>query len=163
MINIIASVSENKVIGNDGKIPWNIPEDLHYFAQITNESVLIMGRKTFESIGRVLPGRFTIVVSKTKKFSNEQLHTTNNLVSALKYAKKQVCSGRYKEIFICGGQKLYEESQKFADRLYVTRVHANFNGDRFFPKIDKSVFKIISKKKVCCKNLVEITFEIYSK
>lgn len=163
MINIIASVSENNVIGNNCEIPWSIPEDLHYFAQTTNGTVLIMGRITFESIGYTLPNRFSIVVSKTKIYSGKQVLTTNSLVSALKYAKELINSDKYKEIFICGGQKLYEEGQKYADRQYITRVHANFKGDRFFPKINVNVFKLIKQNDICCANKIKITYEIYKK
>lgn len=163
MINIIAAVSENGVIGNHGKISWNIPEDLLHFNQKTQKSVLIMGRKTYKSIGRVLSGRYTIVISSQKNFMGENLNTATTLEAGLCFAKKLTDTNKFYEIFICGGQQLYEEGLKYADKLYITRIHANFEGDSFFPKINKNDYKLVNQKSMESANKIQITYLTYEK
>ncbi|MBQ5999135.1 MAG: dihydrofolate reductase [Treponema sp.] len=133
---IAAFAKNNRVIGNKSKIPWNIPEDLHRFKELTMGNAAIFGRKTFESIGKALPGRCCIVLSKDPDYCPNDAKKADSLKEAVTIAE----SAGFNKIFICGGQSVYEEGIKYADLIYATEVSGNFNGDRFFPKIDSSIF-----------------------
>ena len=133
MLSIIAAVSRNGVIGKDGMIPWNIPEDLAFFKKLTAGTTVVMGRKTFESIGRPLPGRENIIISSTKRFYGDNCTTAENFDDALK-------KSRGKDIFVCGGYSVYKEALRYAERLYITEIEASFDGDTFFPYFDKSLY-----------------------
>ena len=136
-IAVIAAFAKNsRVIGNKSKIPWNIPEDLHRFKKLTTGSAAIFGRKTFESIGKALPGRYCIVLSKNPDYCPNGAKKAASLKEALTIAE----SAGFNKIFICGGQSVYEEGIKYADLIYATEVSGNFDGDRFFPEIDDSIF-----------------------
>ena len=129
MISIIAAVSKNGVIGVDNKLPWDLPEDLKRFKEITTGSVVIMGRKTYESIGKALPNRINIVVTRDKNFFVPGVLSANSLDSALLKA------GGNKDIFIIGGGEIYKQSMGFADKLYITEVDMEVEGDTTFPTI----------------------------
>lgn len=133
MIALIVAHSDNGVIGKDGKIPWHIPEDLARFRQLTLGHVVVMGRKTFEGLGKPLPGRQTIVVSATKNFDALGCTTVPNLRQALLLAGGQ-------DIYISGGAKLYDEALPLADVLYITVVHAQAEGDTHFPSFAREDF-----------------------
>ncbi|MDE6729302.1 MAG: dihydrofolate reductase [Oscillospiraceae bacterium] len=141
-ISIIAAVARNRVIGCSGKIPWHFPEDLAYFRQITTNHVIIMGRRTYEEIGKVLPDRLNIVVSHSKNFSGENLVTANNLQDAIASAKK---SGFSPELFLCGGQAIYQQGIRIADRIYLTEIPGDYPGDRFFPEFTPEQFRLIRR------------------
>ena len=129
MISIIAAVSNNGVIGVDNKLPWDLPEDLKRFKELTTGNVVIMGRKTYESIGKPLPNRINIVITRNKDFFVPGVLTANSLNSALLKA------GGNKDIFIIGGGEIYEQSMGFADKLYITEVDMEVEGDTKFPTI----------------------------
>ena len=129
MISIIAAVSNNGVIGVDNKLPWDLPEDLKRFKELTTGNVVIMGRKTYESIGKPLPNRINIVITRNKDFFVPDVLTANSLNSALLKA------GGNKDIFIIGGGEIYEQSMGFADKLYITEVDMEVEGDTKFPTI----------------------------
>ena len=129
MISIIAAVSKNGVIGVDNKLPWDLPEDLKRFKELTTGNVVIMGRKTYESIGKPLPNRINIVITRNKDFFVPGVITTNSLESALLKA------GGDKHIFIIGGGEIYKQSIGFADKLYITEVDMEVEGDTKFPTI----------------------------
>lgn len=134
-VAVIAAFCINtRAIGKNGKIPWNIPEDLHLFKKITSGSAVIFGRKTFESIGRPLPERFNIVLSRNNDFSAESVATAHSLQEGLLLAE----NAGYEKIFICGGAKVYEEGLLFANTIYATEVSGNFEGDAFFPEIPET-------------------------
>ena len=132
MISIIAAVSKNGVIGVDNKLPWDLPEDLKKFKEITTGNVVIMGRKTYESIGKALPNRINIVVTRDKNFFVPGVLSANSLDSALLKA------GGNKDIFIIGGGEIYKQSMGFADKLYITEVDMEVEGDTTFPKISNT-------------------------
>lgn len=134
-ICIIAAVAKNSVIGKDNKIPWNIPEDLQHFKELTMGNVIIMGRRTYESIGRPLHGRTTIVVSK--KFF-EEVKSVPDINSATALAK-QTAPG--KKIFFCGGEGIYKEALSIADTLYLTEILTCAEGDVKFPEFNKELYK----------------------
>lgn len=155
MTNIIVALDKNYLIGKNNQIPWNIPEDLALFKEKTTGNFIIMGRKTFESIGRPLPNRVNIIISNTMKnnfcFENlsftELLNKTivfNSIEKSLVFCKKF----SEKDIFIIGGATIYQEviSKNLFDKLFISHVKGHFKGDTYFPKIDFKSFKIIYEK-----------------
>jgi dihydrofolate reductase len=136
MISIIAAVSNNGVIGVDNKLPWDLPEDLKRFKELTTGNVVIMGRKTYESIGKPLPNRINIVITRNKDFFAPDVIVTNSLESALLKA------GGDKDIFIIGGGEIYKQSMNFVDKLYITEVDMGVEGDTTFPTIDKNRWSV---------------------
>ncbi|MBA4147581.1 MAG: dihydrofolate reductase [Verrucomicrobia bacterium] len=125
----IAAMSENRVIGQGNKIPWHLPEDFKWFKQVTTGNVIVMGRKTFESIGRPLPNRTTIVLSRSD-FSHPGVQTISSL-EALPEVSGQ-------EIFICGGAQIYEQTLPLCSDLYLTLVKRVVDGDAFFPPFENN-------------------------
>jgi dihydrofolate reductase len=128
IISLIAAMSEERVIGRDGKLPWQIPADLTRFKTITMGHTVVMGRKTFQSIGRPLPGRRNIVLSKTIR-EIEGCEIAHSLQQAIAAAEGE------EELFICGGQQIFREALPLCQRIYLTLVHASFPGDVYFPEI----------------------------
>jgi len=141
IISLIAAMSENRVIGRENTIPWSIPSDLKRFSEITMGHPVIFGRKTFESIGRPLPGRKNIILSGQRDFRVEGATVVHSLADAL-----NLC-GSEQEVFICGGGPLYQEAISRADRIYLTMVHGIYEGDTFFPEIPAE-FAEISREEV---------------
>ena len=133
MIHLIAALGENNVIGKDNAIPWQIPADLQHFKALTTGHTIIMGRKTYESIGRTLPNRENIIVSATLT-SVEGALVVTSLEDALKKASNE-------EIFIIGGAQLYQEALPIVDQLDLTRVHIAPEGDTWFPAIDLNQYQ----------------------
>ena len=156
-ISIIVAFSENRVIGKDGRIIWDFPCDRLHFKTITSGGVVIFGRRTFEEIGHALPNRINIVVSSTKQFEGENLFTAQNLGDAIKLAKKLAPE---REIFLCGGERIYKEGLSLCDKIYVTLIHNTYSGDAFFPKIDETTFTSIEETNTEEKN-VELEFITY--
>lgn len=152
-ISMIAAIGEgNRVLGKDNKLIWSIPEDIKFFRDATRGHTVIMGRKTFESMGKPLPQRMNIIISRNETFHPEGVILVYSLEDALKVAK----SNEKQEIFIIGGGKTYKEGIKFADRLYLTIVHGKYDGDAFFP--DYSDFKKVVSKRESTGNGYEYTF-----
>lgn len=141
-ISIIAAVSENNVIGNKGQIPWHLPADLAHFKKITLNHHILMGQKTFESIGRVLPGRTTIVLTNDKAFKTHGVVIAHSPKEAIEIAKK---AGE-KELMISGGGQIYKLFLPLADKIYLTKIHADFEGDTFFPELNKIKWKEVNKE-----------------
>jgi dihydrofolate reductase len=141
IISIISAVSENDVIGKDNDLPWHLPADLQHFKRLTAGHSVIMGRKTFESVGKPLPNRTNIVITR------QQDYVANGciLASSLGNALEEVPQGE-KEVFICGGSEIYKLGLQLADRLYITRIHAQFEGDIFFPSIDRNIWKEVARE-----------------
>ena len=129
-ISLIVAISQNNVIGKDNQLPWHLPADLRHFKQLTMGHPIIMGRNTYESIGRPLPGRRSIVLSRSAEFALEGCETATSLTEAI-----QLCEGA-DEAFVIGGAKLFEEAAQRSDRIYLTRIHAECEGDTFFPAIN---------------------------
>lgn len=138
MVSLIVAKSRNNAIGKNEKIPWNIKEDLLYFRKLTLNSTVIMGRKTYESIGHPLDNRVNIVISNTKKYKGDNLYTFYSLKDAINFA-----NGLNKEIYIIGGERLYKEAIELVDKMYITEVFIYVrDADAFFPKVDDSLFDI---------------------
>jgi len=129
-ISIIAALASNNVIGRDNEMPWHLPADLKRFKALTMGHHLVMGRKTFEAIGRPLPGRTTVVVTRRGAFAAPDVVVAPSIDAALDTAHGD------SEVFIAGGAEIYEQMIHRADRMYLTRVHADVGGDAFFPDFD---------------------------
>ena len=139
-ISLIAAFAEEGVIGKDGKIPWTLKEDLKHFRNKTEGCSVVMGRKTYESIGRPLPNRLNIVMTKNPKGLAE-VKEVNNRKEALEKA-----SSYSDEIFIIGGEKIYKEFLPLATKMYLTKIDIKVNGDTFFPSWNKNEWKELSKQ-----------------
>ncbi len=141
---IIVAVSENNVIGKDGKIPWHSKAELRHFKETTMGYPIIMGRKTFESIGKVLPGRLNIVLSRNKfpEKEVEGLKFFSSLEDALEFCESE----GYQKAFIIGGESVYRKALPITDEIVMTRMKLNINGDTFFPPIDFNDWILKSKK-----------------
>lgn len=161
MINIIVAVAKNGVIGSNGKIPWDIPEDKAYFKKITTGSIVIMGRRTFEEIGFPLPDRYNIVVSGRKNFHGANLTTAINLNDAFDIACIYGKKNNIEEIFLCGGEKIYKQGLKFTQRIYVTEINNEYTGDTFFPEFSTDEFFLSKRMYSEHKNLSFCIYERY--
>jgi dihydrofolate reductase len=141
MVSLVVAVGKNYVIGKDNKLIWHLPADLKFFKQVTMGHHMIMGRKTFDSIGKPLPGRTSVVVTRNRdvKFP-EGVLIAHSLDEAV-----ELC-GNDPEICIIGGAQIFEESMKIADRIYLTMIHQEFDGDVFFPKPDPSIWKEVKRE-----------------
>lgn len=137
MISIIAAMSRNRVIGKDNKIPWHLPEDLKRFKSLTKSNPVIMGRKTYESLGKALPGRLNIVVTKNRMFNPRDALVATNLEDAINTA---TCHTE-NEIFIIGGGEIYCQALDLADRIYLTIIDQDFTGDTFFPQLNPTIWR----------------------
>ena len=126
---MIAAMGKNRVIGKDNDMPWHLPADLQHFKKTTLGCPIIMGRKTYDSIGRPLPGRLNIILSRNTQLKIEGCSIVNSLDDALGLAKQQ----NVDEVFITGGAHLYDTFLKDADRLYLTLIDKEFDGDTYFP------------------------------
>lgn len=140
-IAMIVAMAKNRVIGNQGKIPWDLPEDRERFKELTMGQVVIMGRRTFEEIGKPLPGRITYVVSTTVSIEQEICHTASSLDIAIAEAKKKYPN---KKIFLCGGERIYEEGMTLAQEIYLTVLDIEVKGDTHFPEMRQS-FHLVEK------------------
>lgn len=147
-------------MGKDGKIPWNIPGELDRFKFLTTGNIVIMGRKTYEEIGRPLPDRFNIVISGKKTFGGEKLFTVKSLDEALKKAEEIRKTFPEKIIYFAGGAKVYEKALPLCQKLYITEINQEVEGDTFFPVFDKSNY-IEEIEKISRKN--DFTYLTYTK
>lgn len=134
---VVAIAEKNRAIGRNNKLMWNIPEDLLRFKKITLNHPIIMGRKTFESIGRPLPNRTNIIITRNKAYTVKECIVVNSLQKAIEAANKV----ETEEIFIIGGGEIFKEALPITDKLYLTLVHGDYEGDVFFP--DYSEFKTV--------------------
>ena len=128
-LSLIVAMARNRVIGRDGKVPWHLSADLKRFKALTMGHHIIMGRKTWESIGRPLPGRISVVVTRHPAYAAPGAYPVDSLNSALKMAQHDT------EVFVIGGGEIYREALPLADRIYLTEVDAEFAGDTFFPAL----------------------------
>ncbi len=141
-ISIIAAVSDNGVIGAEGRLPWHLPADLKHFKEVTTNHHIIMGRKTYESIGKALPNRTNIVLTRNEKFKvDEGVLLLNSLDDAINLAK----SSGQTECFIIGGESLYTQALPITDRIYMTTVHTEAKGNAHFPTFNVNDWKISEK------------------
>jgi dihydrofolate reductase len=139
-VTLIAAVGRNGVIGADNDMPWHLPEDFAFFKRTTMGHPMVMGRKTFDSIGRVLPGRRTIVVTRQRDWQHPGVETAHSLSDALSLA------GPADEVFVCGGGQIYAEAMPWAHRLLITEVDQSPEGDVRFPDIDPEHWREVDRQ-----------------
>jgi len=160
LISLIAAVAENGVIGKNNKLPWHLPADLQFFKKTTLGSPLIMGRKNFESIGRVLPGRTNIVLTRNPNFANADLKIAHSLKEAFGIAQGTGAD----ECFVIGGAEIYREALPFCQKLYITRVHGIFEGDTYMPEFEKDFRKVSSVGNFKDeRNMWDYDFEVFAR
>ncbi len=135
MLSIIAAIGQNNALGKDNQLIWHLPADLKRFKKVTTGHHVIMGRKTFESLGKPLPNRTTIIISRDKNYHADGCITVNSLTEAIKAAQND------DNPYILGGAEIYKQSMDIADVLDLTFVHQAFEADVYFPKIDKNIWK----------------------
>ncbi len=142
MLSIIVAVAKNNVIGKDNKLIWHLPADLKRFKELTTGKTIIMGRKTFESLGRVLPNRKHIVLTKNKswKYDDSQVKVITSIDELEKEIKDE------EENFVIGGASIYKMLMPYANKMYITKIEEEFEGDTFFPDIDEKEWNIIETK-----------------
>ena len=159
LISLIAAVAENGLIGKDNKLPWHLPADLRFFKNTTIGHPIIMGRKNFESIGKALPGRTNIVLTRNVNFAEaENLKVAHSLEEAFEIAQKTGAD----ECFVIGGAEIYKEALPFCQKLYITRVHGIFEGNTFMPEFEKGFRKISSVSNLKDEqNIYDYDFEIF--
>ena len=138
-------MSENRVIGRNNALPWRLSEDLKYFRRVTMGNCIIMGRNTWESIGRVLPGRTNIVISGNADYSAKDAKVVHSLGEAIKLAESISLIDGSEEAFIIGGASLYKSALPLANRFHLTRVHAEVDGDTFLGEFDESQWQEVSR------------------
>lgn len=143
----IVAVSANDVIGVNNDLPWQIPEDMKFFRDKTKGRAMIMGRKTYESVGHPLPGRLSVIITRQKDYQVDSplAVVQPDLESAIAYAKTQV-SKWGEEIFIIGGGEIFKQSMDIVDVIYLTRIHKDFAGDIKYPKVDSEKFELVEQR-----------------
>lgn len=156
-ISIIAAIGKNRELGKNGELIWRIPEDMRHFKEVTNGHPVIMGRKTFESIGKPLPGRNNIIITRNVDYAAPGCIIVQSIEKAIKEAKKR----NQEEIFIIGGGEIYKLAMPLTDRLYLTIVDASADADTYFPSFDD--FLLIERKEIKTKSGLSISFQIYQK
>jgi dihydrofolate reductase len=145
IISLIAALTENHVIGKNNDLPWHLPDDMKFFMKTTTGHVVIMGRKNYESLPRKfrpLPDRTNIIITRQKNFIAQGCTMVNSLDAGIQIAQHT----NEKELFIIGGAEIFELSMPFADRLYLTEIKTELEGDTFFPKFKRSEWKEVSRK-----------------
>lgn len=162
-ISIIAAASENMVIGKNNDLPWHLPSDLKYFNRITKGNMVIMGSKCWESIPakyRPLPSRDNIVVSRNVNYEADGAITVNNLEMLLRVLKTGYNN---KEVFVIGGSQIYKDAFKYAERLYLTRIHAEVEGDTYLVGFNPQEWLLSHREEKISENGYEFTFEVYDR
>lgn len=142
-ISLIVALSSNRVIGLDNKMPWHLSADLKKFKAITMGFPIIMGRKTFEAIGKPLPGRLNIIISRNPNYQQAGCVVSGSLEAALAHACKASA-----QVFVIGGATLYEAALPIANDLYLTEIHETFSGDTFFPELDAAEWQEVAREEV---------------
>jgi dihydrofolate reductase len=159
MLSIIAAVSENNALGKENKLLWHLPADLKRLKSLTMGHHLIMGRKTFESLGKPLPGRPHVIISRQKNYQPDGVTVVDSLEKAIEFAKHD------DQAFVFGGGEIYRLALPFVKKIYLTRVKALFEGDTYFPELISDEWKMVKCESYLPdeKNLFYYSFEEYNK
>jgi dihydrofolate reductase len=139
MISFIVAADENNVIGKENQLPWHLPSDMKYFKNQTWGMTVIMGRKSLDSLGKPLQGRKNIVVTRNRDWQHDGVQVAHSVEEAIELAKQT----GLKEIFIIGGAEIFKTSMPVADRIYLTRIHHQFEGDAYFPEIPANKWNLV--------------------
>ncbi|MEY3171130.1 MAG: Dihydrofolate reductase [Pseudomonadota bacterium] len=156
-LSIIVAMSSNRVIGVNNTLPWHLSEDLKHFKFLTVGHTIIMGRKTYDSIGRALPNRRNIVISRNIEISCEGAEVVHSIEDAFSISKNDG------EVFVIGGSNIYEQALHLVDHLYITEIKKSFLGDAFFPEINKSIWVETSREDHIANDGLEFSFVNYQK
>ncbi|MEP6626455.1 MAG: dihydrofolate reductase [Ginsengibacter sp.] len=161
MLSHIVAASENNVIGSNNELPWKLPDDFKYFKNKTWAMPVIMGRNTYESMKKDLPGRINIVVTRKTDWQPENVFVAPDIEKAVSQAKESDA----KEIFIIGGGEIFKQTIGIVDRIYLTRVHTTIDGDTYYPQIDASQWKLVKSDPHPAdeRNNYPYTFEVWEK
>lgn len=161
ILSLLVAASENNVIGKDNQLPWHLPNDLKYFKNQTWGMPILMGRKTFQSIGKPLQGRKSIVITRNQSWQHEGVYAVHSIDEAIEKAKAYGA----KEIFVIGGAEIFNSSFLKADRIYLTRVHHNFDGDAFFPEVKVDDWDLVQNRFCAAdeKNVYAHTFQVWER
>ena len=161
IISLLVAADEGNVIGKDNQLPWHLPNDLKYFKNLTWGLPIVMGRKTFESIGKPLPGRKNIVITRNKNYAADGVVVVHTIDAAVSAAKEEGA----KEIFIIGGAEIFNSVFETADRIYLTRIHHRFEGDVFFKEVSAPQWQLVKEQRVEPdeKNKYAHTFQMWEK
>jgi dihydrofolate reductase len=161
IISLLVAADEGNIIGKNNKLPWHLPNDLKYFKNQTWGMPILMGRKTFESIGKPLQGRKSIVITRNKEWVQTGVDVVHSIVEAVQRA------GEYgaKEIFVIGGAEIFKTTFQEANRIYLTRIHHSFDGDAFFPKISEKEWKLVRNRDCMAdeKNAYAHSFQVWER
>lgn len=141
IISLIAAIDRNRAIGKDGAMPWHLPADLKFFKRATMGKPVIMGRRTYDAIGRPLPGRLNIVVTRDPAWRADGVYVAHSLEDAMRAAAE------YEEVMIIGGAGLYTQTLPEADRLYLTEIEGEFEADTYFPEFDRAEWREIASER----------------
>lgn len=157
IISLVVAAARNGVIGYQGKMPWHLPADLKHFKNVTWGLPIIMGRKTFESLGKPLPGRQNIVITRQPDFSPEGVFAVSNPAEALEVAKRFDIN----EVCVIGGGEIYQLFYEQSNRIHLTRIQADFEGDTYFTRMDPSQWSLTTQLNYAAddKNKVDLVFE----
>jgi dihydrofolate reductase len=155
MIASVFAMSQNRVIGNKNQLPWHLPADLKFFKNLTTGHPIIMGRKTFESIGKPLPNRTNIIITRQPGYSQPDCIVVNNVTEAIETAQKI-----NPDVFIIGGAEILQQALSYIDTMFLTLIHDNFAGDTFYPEFPPQVWQEVSRQDFTAdeKNKYDYTF-----
>ncbi len=162
IISLIGAASENNVIGRDNWMPWDLPAELAYFRNVTKGKTVIMGRKTYDSVGRPMPNRHNIILTREADLKIEGVDVVTSIEEALELAKK----GNLDEIFVIGGEQIYKLAMPYANRIYLTRVHTTIeNGEAFFPEFNEAEWEMVKSEKYEAddENTIPFTMMVYER
>ena len=160
MISFIVAMDKNNVIGKDNQLPWHLPQDLRFFKKVTMGHPIVMGRKTHESIGRALPGRENIILTRDQHYIAEGCTVIHSIEELERIAEQ-----KNDELFVIGGAEIFKELMSKVKKLYITYIDEEFEGDTFFPEINENEWKLIEKEKgpKDDKNIYDYYFMIYER
>lgn len=161
VFSFLVAADENNVIGKDNKLPWHLPNDLKYFKNISWGLPILMGRKTFDSIGKPLPGRYNIVITRNSEWKHDGVEVAHSTEEAIAKAKQY----QVKELIVIGGAEIFKTSLHKANRIYLTRIHHQFEGDVFFPVLNKEEWMLVNERHCEAdeKNAWPHTFQVWER
>lgn len=161
MISLFVAHANDRVIGYENDMPWHVPGDLAYFKRRTMGKPIIMGRKTYESIGRPLPGRLNIVITRNRSYEVEGVRVVSSLEEAFRIAKEETDAAEY---MVIGGEQIFQQAMPLADRMYITKIDETYPGDTFFPAYDLAEWKIVEASETALNDEgVPYTFYVYER
>ncbi len=159
VVSIVVAAAENNAIGGDNRLLWHLPNDLRFFKRITSGHPIVMGRKTYESVGKPLPNRRNIIITRQAGYSVEGADVVGSLADALALCESEPT------VFIVGGGEIYRQAMPVVDRVYLTRVHASVAGDAFFPDLEPQEWELVSAEAHASdeRHAFAYTFEVYDR